>query len=256
MAVQVTVTFDANGGDSVSPLFAVHVLPDYYGSLATALRDGYVFDGWWTAADGGAGVAADTLITVEANHTLYAHWSEPEPEAAPLFEITDDGEWVYFKASVVAGNLPAGLQAAYDAWLTYGERFARLSLLVSGVSQDFRKAVDAETHSVGGTDVTLLPLPCQRHAQLMVWYFLGLDAGYADVADLRTGWQDAEVYLRSLYMATKQGANRFAENGGGTPRYSAGGSDSGAGAPGGYIAVDGREGGTASYGGGVINLGL
>lgn len=135
---------------------------------------------------------------------------------------TEDGEWVYVDVETVAVNLPAGLQDAYDAWLAAEERLSRLGFVVDGVVQDFRKAVNAAAHAVGATDAALIPLPCFRHAQMMIWYFLGVDCGYASVDDLRQGWQDSEVYLRSLYSALRMGDNRFADNttaGSGLPRY-------------------------------------
>ncbi len=46
-----------------------------YGELPTPTRVGYVFDGWYTEAEGGTKVTSDTVISIEGNHTLYAHWS-------------------------------------------------------------------------------------------------------------------------------------------------------------------------------------
>ncbi len=140
------------------------------------------------------------------------------------WECTEDNGWVYVTAGVVAENLPAGLQEQYDGWLDEADRLTRLQFIVDGVVQDFRKAVAAESHSVGSADASLIPLPCHRAAQMMVWYFLGVDCGYAGAESLRIGWQDAEVYLRSLYTALRMGSNRFAEaasSGSGLPRYTA-----------------------------------
>jgi len=68
-----TVTFNPNGGTvsetsrSVAPGTAV-------GALPTPTRSGsYSFDGWYTAASGGAQISAST--TVNANVTYYAHWT-------------------------------------------------------------------------------------------------------------------------------------------------------------------------------------
>ena len=43
------------------------------GSLASASRTGYTFDGWYTAANGGSKVTTTTTIT--GSTTLYAHWT-------------------------------------------------------------------------------------------------------------------------------------------------------------------------------------
>lgn len=215
----VTVTFDGNGGTGLSDTSVNYTMPDTYGALPGATRAGYVKTGWWTAANGGTRVISTTDVAV-GDHTLYAQWAEaPVVAPSPGFEVTADGEWVYFTVDVIAGNLPGDLQTGYNAWLTAADRKARLAQWVNGILQDFRSAVDAESDSVGGTDVTLLPLPCQRHAQMMIWYFLGLEIGYADAVGLRQGWQEAEVVLRSLFAARRLGENRFTDDGGGTPRY-------------------------------------
>ncbi len=44
------------------------------GTLATPTRDGYAFDGWFTAAEGGNQVTSSSVVS--ANTTLYAHWTK------------------------------------------------------------------------------------------------------------------------------------------------------------------------------------
>ena len=46
-----------------------------YGSMPTATRAGYNFNGWYTAASGGTQVTSSTQISVPGDHTLYAHWT-------------------------------------------------------------------------------------------------------------------------------------------------------------------------------------
>lgn len=67
------LTFDANGGEvAITEKLIYYGQP--YGELPTPTRTGYGFAGWYTAADGGMQVTADTVATVLANQTLYAHW--------------------------------------------------------------------------------------------------------------------------------------------------------------------------------------
>ncbi len=47
---------------------------DTYRNLSTPVRDGYRFDGWYTAASGGELVTQSTPV-VDGNLRLYAHWS-------------------------------------------------------------------------------------------------------------------------------------------------------------------------------------
>ena len=69
---QYTITFDGNGGTpSVDSMKTVNQkLPQ----LPTATHSGrYSFDGWYTAASGGAMVTTDTEF--DKNTTVYAHWT-------------------------------------------------------------------------------------------------------------------------------------------------------------------------------------
>ena len=75
MKEQVTVIFDAAGGGiTVSNKRVVRGEP--YGSLPTPSRFGYEFDGWFTAEVGGEKVDAETIVSAEASHPLYAHWTK------------------------------------------------------------------------------------------------------------------------------------------------------------------------------------
>ena len=70
-----TVTFDENGGDTPSKASQFVTYDSTYGTLATVTRTGYTFDGWYTAASGGAKVTSTTKVSTAGNHTLYAHWT-------------------------------------------------------------------------------------------------------------------------------------------------------------------------------------
>ena len=69
-----TVNFDANGG-TVDPTSLEAPYLGTYGTLPTPERAGYNFAGWYTAADGGTEVTAETTVETDQPHTLYAHWT-------------------------------------------------------------------------------------------------------------------------------------------------------------------------------------
>lgn len=73
-ANNVTVSFYANGGEVESASINV-AFGGTYGKLPTPTRTGYTFGGWYTAADGGDKVEADTTVSAASAHTLYAHWT-------------------------------------------------------------------------------------------------------------------------------------------------------------------------------------
>ena len=74
---QYTVTFNANAdGATVDQESKSVTYTRPYGELPTPNRIGYAFDGWFTEADGGQRVTAETSFATPADQTLYAHWTE------------------------------------------------------------------------------------------------------------------------------------------------------------------------------------
>ena len=73
-----TVTFDPNGGNELAEADKTKVVKigEAYGELPVPTRTGYDFLGWFTAAEEGDQVTANTVVTATANHTLYARWQE------------------------------------------------------------------------------------------------------------------------------------------------------------------------------------
>ncbi len=72
------VTFNANGGtlsgDSTKKVY----INTYYGTLPTASRIGYTFDGWYTSTqtqNPKYEITADTVVSVTVDQTYYAHWT-------------------------------------------------------------------------------------------------------------------------------------------------------------------------------------
>lgn len=69
-----TVSFNANSG-SVSTASKSVEAGGKYGTLPTPTKTGWTFNGWYTTAEGGTKITADSTVTNTANHTLYAHWT-------------------------------------------------------------------------------------------------------------------------------------------------------------------------------------
>ncbi len=70
-----TVTFDKNGGSDLSSANKTVTYGETYGDLATVSREGYTFDGWYTASTGGSKIEAGTTVTITEDQTLYAQWT-------------------------------------------------------------------------------------------------------------------------------------------------------------------------------------
>lgn len=79
------VTFDAGEGKAD----AETARTDKDGKLAelpNAARDGYTFEGWFTAAEGGDAVTADTVF--DKDITVFAHWKKNIVSATPSVKLS------------------------------------------------------------------------------------------------------------------------------------------------------------------------
>lgn len=68
------ITFDANGG-AVNTENKYVYYGQTYGDLPVAEKENYIFTGWFTEADGGTRLTAETVVNSLVNQTLYAHWT-------------------------------------------------------------------------------------------------------------------------------------------------------------------------------------
>lgn len=69
----ITVRYDGNGGTASESETKVKYGSDF-GTLASAQREGYTFDGWYTDPRGGEAVTAEETCLSTQDLTLYAHW--------------------------------------------------------------------------------------------------------------------------------------------------------------------------------------
>lgn len=69
------VTFDPNTG-TVDVTDKTITYNELYGELPIPQKNGYKFDGWFTAVTGGIKIDASTKVSTLSNQTLYAQWSE------------------------------------------------------------------------------------------------------------------------------------------------------------------------------------
>lgn len=75
-----TINFEANGG-KVDPSSKTITYGDRYdegGNLPIPQRDGYEFEGWYTADIGGEQKTNSSIYNIDKSSTLYAHWKNKE----------------------------------------------------------------------------------------------------------------------------------------------------------------------------------
>ena len=122
----ILVTFDPNGGES-AVVTTVVMVGEPYGVLPGAQWRGRSFDGWWTEPAGGVHVTADTIVTTETDHTLFAHWIQTQG-----FVLTFDGNGgrvkskearLQLRAGEPIGNMPVPVREGWDflGWWTEPE---------------------------------------------------------------------------------------------------------------------------------------
>ena len=72
---KVTVKFNGNGAKP-SKASLVKELGKTYGSLPSVRRNGYIFQGWYTAKTKGTKVTSKSYVKNHKTHTLYARWKK------------------------------------------------------------------------------------------------------------------------------------------------------------------------------------
>ena len=88
-----TVSFDGNGAASPDPV-TVHFLAPFGDKLPAApARNGYRFLGWFTEAEGGEAVTAESPMPFRADATLYAHWENSATATISLSDVSQSGTY-------------------------------------------------------------------------------------------------------------------------------------------------------------------
>ncbi|GBU24343.1 hypothetical protein R83H12_00971 [Fibrobacteria bacterium R8-3-H12] len=79
-----TVSFNSNGGSGISPYYVFSNI-GLLDSLPTPIREGYAFEGWFTAAKNGTQITKNTPLTSDT--TIYAHWTKEITPIMPQIAI-------------------------------------------------------------------------------------------------------------------------------------------------------------------------
>lgn len=91
------ISFDGNGGRASMPYKNIPK-NGVYGMLPDAIREGYTFKGWYTEEDGGSLINQTSMLILNDDHTLYAHWEKKPPEittekAGSKYILSVDPKW-------------------------------------------------------------------------------------------------------------------------------------------------------------------
>lgn len=119
-SADVKVTFDAKGGE-LSAKTGTYQYGKRFGSLPTPTRDGYSFEGWYTAD--GRLVTEKSVLTAKSNTKLIAHWTGAKKAT---LKFNGNGGTVVgakkktYKSGTKMGNLPNAKKSGYvfTGWYT------------------------------------------------------------------------------------------------------------------------------------------
>lgn len=118
---QYTVTFHVNGGNELEAEESTKTIAygEAYGPLPEPDRNGYGFVGWFTQAEGGEEVTAQTKVSVMGDQTLYAHWGQLITIPREVFDFGEPEGGVYSKGTaheVLYAFNPGELPLAQDGF--------------------------------------------------------------------------------------------------------------------------------------------
>lgn len=132
-----TVTFNANGGTLTGNSTVVVKKDAKITGAPTATKTGYVFEGWYTAAENGEAISLETYV-VTKDVTLYAHYNGSSSSQTVTVTLNANGGTITGSTtltvakgeSVSAANMPKATksEANFIGWFTAAEGGERIEL--------------------------------------------------------------------------------------------------------------------------------
>lgn len=115
------VTFDPNADDASVSTSSLRVYcGKALGTLPTPTRDYYTFVGWFTTADGGEEITADSVFTSAKDMTVYAKWRENAvSEWVPVSELPADAQVVDRKWTYTLTSYTTSSSSSLSGWTHY-----------------------------------------------------------------------------------------------------------------------------------------
>lgn len=97
VANEYTINFHVNGGNALAEDAASKKVTfgKEYGAFPVATKNGYGFNGWFTAAEGGVQVKEIDIVNTAADQILYAQWKELKEISNDIFDFGDVETYTY-----------------------------------------------------------------------------------------------------------------------------------------------------------------
>ena len=188
-----TIRFDGNGAASPDSV-TLHFLETFGEKLPAAPKcNGYTFLGWFTEAEGGEEVTAESRMTFRADTTLYARWQNSATATISLSDVSQSGTYY------IEDTPTLSLQAAGAENLAY---------------QWYRCEDDEGTNpsAVEEGATNTLALPTDPQAMGMYYYYCLVSGDGA--ADVKTGVITVKLLskthaMQPLFTKAPQDADLF-----------------------------------------------
>lgn len=119
-AKEYSLTFNAAGGNCSTVTKKV-TYDQQYGTLPSATRTGYDFDGWYDAENNGSEVTASTVVKTAKDHTIYAAWNG---KSINVYFDANDGQCTTSSIKAVYGQtygdlpIPTRANYSFEGWFT------------------------------------------------------------------------------------------------------------------------------------------
>ena len=192
---KVTVNFNGNGGTvKGSSSLSINKGASIGTSIPSAIRKGYVFNGWYTASNGGSKIETSTAIS--SNITAYAHWYEslyiptfyPSNRQSGIFRIKNVKSGKY----LTAAKNENGSQIVQSSYSSSSSQLWRISSVIDEgekyqyiVNCNGGKCLDMRDGSIELS--TALQLYTYGGGANKRWSILGRGNGNYSIHSLATG---------------------------------------------------------------------
>lgn len=116
-----TATFNANDGILSGNETKIVTSTKKYGTLPTATRIGYTFDGWYDAKTGGNQITSQNTVDISSDTTFYAHWTPVESTVnfdANGGSVSTTSKKVYYNQTMGTMPTPTRTGYAFKNWCT------------------------------------------------------------------------------------------------------------------------------------------
>ncbi|MCM1115106.1 MAG: leucine-rich repeat protein [Clostridium sp.] len=118
------IVFNANGG-TVSENSRTVSYGSAIGTLPVAKKDSHHLIGWFTAAQGGEEITADTIFNSTEDVTYYAHWSEnPLSDWVKISDMPEDAKIINRKYSYTQRSYTTSGSSSMNGWTKYDTKSA------------------------------------------------------------------------------------------------------------------------------------